>query len=171
MRNLLALLAILLFSHSVLANPTVFGMTIHSTTVDELKKLYRVEHSGMNKYSNGDMYTIAPTQIDFDGLQEVTTIFSKSGVLLAVLTNFPKDKFDYLNASIADRYKRIAQNIPFVGNKTATYINGETEIELNAPHLSFTMSLNYIHKDLLNAFQQQSEAEKKAKEQREGSML
>ncbi|OZA74278.1 MAG: hypothetical protein B7X74_02830, partial [Thiotrichales bacterium 39-47-5] len=59
----------------------------------------------------------------------------------------------------------------FVGNKSATYLDGNTEISLDAPHLSFEMSMNYISLDLLKAAKAQSSQEENNKKKRENSQL
>lgn len=101
----------------------------------------------------------------------MTIIFDTTGLLIAVITTLPKSKFDYLNQTLGGKYKRVSQNIPFVGNKSVTYRDGGTEITLEAPHMSFEMSMNYIRDDLMRAFNQQSEAEKRQKQQSEASQL
>jgi len=171
MKNTLIALFALLVSNIALADPTIFGLTISKTKVEELKNKYSVSYTGQNKYSGGDMYDISTGQIGFDGLNSVTAIFNKDGVLIAVLTELPKSKFDYLKSSLSNKYKLVSQKIPFVGNKSAKYRDGNTEIDLNAPHMSFEMTMNYIHKDLLRAFNNQSENEQRAKKQKESSML
>ncbi|TLM73182.1 hypothetical protein ACONUD_07470 [Microbulbifer harenosus] len=140
-------------------------------TESELKEMYQVSHTGTNKYSNGNMYSIPVSGIDFEGLQEVTAIFSRDGKLIGVLTKLPKRKFDYLNKVIAGKYRLVNQQIPFVGNKSATYRDGATEIMLEAPHMSFEMSMNYINDELMRAFNSQSEAEARQKERNEASQL
>lgn len=164
-------LAICFFSSVAFADPTIFNMELGKTTENQLKSMYNVQHAGTNKYSKGNMYSVPTSVINFDGLQEVSTIFDKKGVLVAVLTTLPKSKFDYLNQTLGGKYKRVSQNIPFVGNKSATYRDGGTEITLEAPHMSFEMTMNYIRDDLMRAFNQQSEAEKRQKQQSEASQL
>lgn len=117
------------------------------------------------------MYAVPASAIDFDGLRQVTTIFNKDGVLVAVLTTLPKSKFNRLNQILGGKYKQVSQNIPFVGDKSATYRDGETEITLNSPHLGFEMTMNYIRDDLTRTFNQQSEAEKRQKQQNDASLL
>ncbi|OOE49069.1 hypothetical protein BZG12_16260 [Salinivibrio kushneri] len=137
----------------------------------DLKAKYNVTHTGTNKYSSGNMYSIPVSSIDFQGLKEVTTIFSSDGKLVGVLTTLPKNKFDYLNKALSGKYKLVNQKIPFVGNKAATYRDGATEITLEAPHMSFDMSMNYINDELMRAFKQQSEAEARQKQKNEASQL
>lgn len=160
-----------LFSSIAFADPTVFNMELGKTTESQLKSMYKVKHAGTNKYSNGRMYTVPTSAIKFEGLKEVTTIFDEKGVLIAVLTTFPKFKFDDLNQMLGSKYKQVSQKIPFVGDKSATYRDGDTEITLDAPHLSFEMTLHYIRDDLVRAFNQQSEEEQRQKQQNEASQL
>lgn len=164
-------LSLSLLSSLAVADPTIFDMELGKTTESQLKSMYSVQHTGLNKFSRGNMYSVPASNIEFEGLQEVTTIFDRNQVLVAVLTNFPKSKFDYLNQVIGSKYKLVSQKIPFVGNKSATYRDGSTEITLEAPHMSFTMSMNYINDDLMRSFNQQSEAEQKQKQANEASKL
>jgi len=164
-------ISLIMFSSAAFADPTVFGMELGKTTEQELKSMYNVKNAGANKFSTGNMYNVPVGDINFEGLQEVTAIFSADGKLLAVLTTLPKSKFDYLNQTLGRKYKRVSQKIPFVGNKSATYRDGGTEITLDAPHMSFEMSMNYIRDDLMKKFNQQSEAEKRKKQANEASQI
>jgi len=164
-------LAASLFCSSAFADPQIFGMELGKTTEDQLKALYNVQHTGVNKYSSGNMYSVPISAIQFDGLKDVTTIFDSSGILVAVLTDFPKSKFDYLNRAIGAKYKQVSQNIPFVGNKSVIYRDGMTEITLDAPHMSFTMEMNYIRDDFMKTYNQKSQAEQRQKQQNESLQL
>ncbi|MCG3727728.1 hypothetical protein ACXHQN_16760 [Vibrio cincinnatiensis] len=165
------LFSLLFICNSVFANPTVFGLTIGETTVEQLKNTYHVSLKGINKYSQGEMYQIPQSQIQFEGISDVTTIFNRSNKLVAVLAELPKSKFDYLNETLAKKYQLVNQKLPFVGNKFVTYRSGDAEITLNAPHMGFQLSMNYIHTDLLKSFNSQSEREQEKKRQQESSML
>lgn len=164
-------LAITLLSSSAFADPTIFGMELGAMTEKDLKDTYNVRHTGMNKYSRGNMYSIPVSSIDFQGLKEVTTIFSAEGKLVAVLTTLPKAKFDYLNQALSGKYKKVSQKIPFVGNKSATYREGDTEIILEAPHMSFDMSMNYVNDQLMKSYKQQSKIEASQKQKSEAAQL
>lgn len=164
-------LALTLMSSMAIADPVVFGMELGKTTEDQLRAMYKATPTGTNKYSNGNMYSIPVSAISFEGLQEVTTIFGTDGKLLAVLTTLPKEKFEYLNNALSGKYKLEKQNIPFVGDKSASYRDGTTQITLEAPHMSFEMSMNYIQDDLMKNFKKQSEAESQKKKANEASQL
>lgn len=164
-------LALAMLSSSIFADPAIFGMELGKMTEKDLKAMYNVNHTGINKYSNGNMYSVPVSSINFEGLKEVTTIFSTDGKLVAVLTSLPKSKFDYLNKTLGGKYKLVSQKIPFVGDKKASYRDGATEITLDAPHMGFVMSMNYIRDDLMQAFNRQSQAEAQKKQQNEASQL
>lgn len=161
--------ALIIFPLISLADPTPFGLEIGKATLKEVKSKYNARKSGINKYSGGEMYELSG--IDFDGLQNVEAIFSKDGRLLALLTTLPKEKFNYLLDSLAKKYQLMSKNTPFVGNKIAKLTDGNTEITLEAPHMSFAMHMNYINKDLWEAYEAQSSSEEQQKQQKEESQL
>ena len=164
-------LTLSLLSSTVFADPTVFGMELGKTTEEQFKTMYSATHTGTNKYSNGNMYSVPVGSINFEGLQNVTAIFGTNGKLLAVLTTLSKSKFEYLHGTLGKKYTLLNQNIPFVGDKSASYKNGLTKITLDAPHMSFEMSMNYIRDDLMKKFNQESEEEKQKKRSNEASQL
>lgn len=90
---------------------------------------------------------------------------------MAVLTTLPKSKFNYLNNTLSKKYKRINQKIPFVGDRFVSYKSGDTKITLEAPHLSFQLSMNYIRNDLMRKFNKKSQADKRKKQKNEASQL
>lgn len=170
MKKLMAALLMFLPLAAV-ADPAPFGLEIGKTTVKEMTSKYGVTPNGVNKYSNGPMFKINVAELNFSGLKEATAIFSTDGVLLAILTTLPKSKFDYLLDALDDKYKLVSKKIPFVGNKKAKLIDGNTEITLSAPHMSFDMEMNYISKELWRTYKQQSSAEKEKKRKNEASQL
>ena len=171
MYKILVILTVLLVPTIVLADPSPFGLEIGRTTIKDLKAKYRCQSSGINQYSGGEMYDIMASEITFDGLATCRVIFSKDGKLLAVLTTLPKTKFDYLLSTLKSKYRLVKSTVPFVGDKSAKFIDGNTEVTLDAPHLNFTMEMNYINKDLMKSFKAQSSREQQKKTQKEASQL
>ncbi len=161
--------ALLALPMVAVADPTPFGLEIGKATIKDVKAKYSAQKTGINKYSGGEMYDISG--INFDGLQKATVIFSREGKLLAVLTTLPKSKFDGLLSALSNKYKLVSKQIPFVGNKSAKLVDGNTEITLDAPHLSFQMEMNYINKDLWKAYKSQSNKEREQKKKSEQSQL
>lgn len=110
------------------------------------------------------MYFINKKQLSLDGLKNVLLVFSeKENTLLAVIANFNQDKFDSLNNSLAQKYKLIEKNIPFVGNKYVTYKDDQSLIQLNAPHMSFELEVIYLYEEF---YKKIIKIEKSKKEQK-----
>lgn len=165
------ILSLALFSSITLADPSVFGMELGKTTETQLKEKHKLNHTGTNKYTDGNMYSVPISGIDFSGLKKVTTIFNKNGKLVAVLTTLPKSKYDYLKKTLDGKYKLTNEKKAFVGDKSSTYRNGSTEVTLEAPHMSFNMTMNYITDELSNAYNEKSEMERQKKRDKEASQL
>ena len=72
---------------------------------------------------------------------------------------------------MSGKYKTVSKQLPFVGNKKMVWADGNTEIVLDAPHLSFDMTMQYATKDLLRKFNQTSSDNSKAKAKSEASQL
>lgn len=158
-------------SITVWANPAPFGLEIGTTSIKELKAKYSVTQTGINKYSGGEMFKLNPSQLNFDGLKEATVIFDSNKKVTGILITLPKHRFDAVRKSLSSKYRVTKQQIPFVGNKSVTYSNNETEITLEAPHLSFDMSLNYISNTFLKKFNAQTQREAQQKRESEQSQL
>ncbi|MGS2743870.1 hypothetical protein ACU6TU_09755 [Halomonas sp. LS-001] len=169
-RPLLTLL-LAVFSHTALADPTAFGLTLGASSEAEMKAQYRVEHTGVNRYSDGNTYEIPAHQVAFNGLKKLTAIFDEDEVLVALLATFHKNRFDDLNQAIGQKYRRVNQQIPFVGNKKASFRDGDTQIILDAPHLSFELTLSYLRDNFNTAFNQRSQQEQRQRREQEASQL
>lgn len=156
---------------AAIADPAPFGLEIGKTTPESLQEQYRAEQSGLNKYTMGPMYTVDPSQVGFEGLQELTLIFSRNQKLQGVLATLHKNRFDRLYKMLRGKYQLVSKKIPFVGNKSAEFRDGQTDVRLNAPHLSFEMSMHYLHSDLVASFERQRAREKNEKRQRESGQL
>lgn len=169
-RYILTLLIIISCS-KIFAEPNPFGLEINKSTYKDVKKKYSGRFVGINKFSGGKMYDIYCNQINIDGLKEISTIFSKEGKLLAILTTFNKNKYDSLMSSLSQKYKLISKKDAFVGNKHATFKSDNTLIELNAPHMSFNLYLRYIHEDFNKQFLNTSEKEREASQEHQTSSL
>jgi len=159
----------MLLSIIAMANPAPFELEIEKTTIQELKQKYNVQKEGINKYSQGEMYSIL--DIGFDGIQNVTAIFDKNKKIVALLTTFPKSKFNYLMGLLQNPYQLVNKQIPFVGNKYAKFIDDNTEIVLDAPHLSFSMNMDYMSFAFRDKYQNSIETEKEEKVQEEQNAL
>ena len=136
-----------------------------------MKAAHSAKSAGTNAYSGGDMYELDVSRIEFEGLKSVLVIFNPSGKVEAVVATLNKDRFDAVAKGLSGKYKTVSKQLPFVGNKKMVWADGNTEIVLDAPHLSFDMTMQYATKDLLRKFNQTSSNNSKAKAKSEASQL
>lgn len=155
------------------AGTQVLGFEIGSTTLDqlrqELSKKTRIETSGTNKYSGGEMVTTNGSSYDIEGLTSVLYIFDDQKKLAAVVMDMDKHRFDAVFQFLNGKYKVVAQQRPFVGNQYARFQPSDAAIELDAPHLSFNMEVRYIRNDLMQKFKARSDADAAAKKKSEAA--
>lgn len=165
------IIATMLLSVIAYADPAPFGLEIGKASVADVKAKYSTKYTGINKYSNGDVYDLDVSELSLDGLESATVIFGANGKLQGVFCTLPKEKFKYLFGSLKSKYKLLNSNMPFVGDSSAKFVDGNTEITLNAPHMSFVMDMNYIDKNLMKRFKQQSSNEQQSKKKKEAAQL
>ena len=174
-KSLMLFMSIALFfvlsAKTVQADPAPLGLEVGKATLKDAKKAYRTEYSGMNQYSLGTMLKVSGDQTGISGVTEATLIFNLQERLVAVLLELPKSRFDALYEALSNKYRVTSREIPFVGNKKVVMRDGHTEITLNAPHMSFEMSLNYIEDGLNQSYKDQKNKEERAKKQQEASNL
>ena len=169
LKKILLLSFILL--NKAIAAPAPFGLEIGKTTLSEAQKKYPLQKSGSNKWTQGPMFKINPSNIQFDGLKSIELIFSKENKLLAVLTSLHKGKFYALQQQLQKKYKLISQSTPSVGNKNAKFVEENVEIFLEAPHMSFDMSMNYIDKEFYSVYETAAAQEKQKQHEKEAAQL
>lgn len=148
------------------ADPAPLGLELGKATVKEAKSKYKLQADGINKYSLGPMFRMEGSQTGIEGLSEATLIFDEKSRLVAVILDFPKSYWDKVYPALKKKYKLVDSRIPFVGDKYAEFKDGASTIMLNAPHLSFTMSVLYARDEFLEAFYRIQEQEKRAKQRK-----
>lgn len=88
------------------------GQTIGKSTIDDLKKSKcPVTSQGVNKFSNGSMFTGRGNCYGIDGLEKALFIFNQSGVLEAVLLTFDKSQFQSVASSLKQKYTRKTKEV------------------------------------------------------------
>lgn len=171
MKNLFCAVLLTLFSLPAWAGTSVFGLELQKSTLQEAKQLYGGRETGINKFSEGPMLSVSPDKVGFEGLKELTLIFNRENKLVAVLSNLEKVRFNDVHRLLKDKYPIKSTYIPHVGNKKVLYSSGQDEIELNAPHMSFDMSLAYYTKQFLKSYETTIAKEEKQKRSQEAGRL
>lgn len=174
------LFSIILLSLSSIAfaDPIVFSMELGKTTESEVKEMYRLIDDGVNYYSNGNQYLVDVKDVDLEDLEKLSIIFDEQKTLVAVLAkvketnHMPHSKFEYLYKILAQKYRLVKKERPFVGTQFAKFKNGKTEITLEAPHMGgFKIHLEYIREDFLKKYRQISKQDKEEKTKEDSSLL
>ena len=155
------------------AGTQVLGFELGVSTADRVKqdlvKKTKVEDVGTNKFTGGPMLKTKGTSYEIEGLNEVLYIFDEKKVLVGVVMGMNKARFDAIFQFLSSKYKVASQQRPFVGDQFARFKPSDAFIEIDAPHLGFTMEVRYIRNDLMQKFNAQSEAEAAAKRKSEAS--
>ena len=149
------------------------GLTLGRATLADVRtKLGAQTHladEGTNAYSNGPMLRTDGAGLGVDGLSNLVLIFDRNHVLAGVLMTLPKAPTDMMRR-FAGKYKLVDNQVDtFLDKGYARYSRGDSVIEIDAPHLSFTMEVRYLTRQLQADFQRQSteEATRKRHEQTE----
>ncbi|MBI3478770.1 MAG: hypothetical protein HY016_00185 [Nitrosomonadales bacterium] len=177
MKNLVFILSLFfsLIAHAYANNAAPFGQELGVATYAQVKQQVGdksdLSDAGTNKYSGGRMLQGDGRGLGIEGLSKVTFIFDRADKLAGVLMTLPKDSFKPTLKALSAKYKLVDSEVPFVGNASAKLKQGDSVIELDAPHLSFEMKVLYLTNGLKQAFQQQSSNERVTKEKRQADMF
>jgi hypothetical protein len=142
-RVVLAVLA--LMPAAGLAQVQVLGFEIGVATAADVKKQLakqtRVTDAGTNKFSNGPMLRTDGAGYEIESLNNVLYIFDGDQKLAAVIMTMGKHRFNDIFGFVSSKYKVKAQQRPFVGDQYARLLAPNTVIELDAPHLGFSLDV------------------------------
>lgn len=134
------------------------GFAVGKATLKEVKAGVpggaKLSNEGTNRYSKGPMFKAQGRAFDIEGLQDVWFVFDEREALVAVQMTMAKSGFERVYQNLAGKYRLVSKDTPFVGNKSACFQQGDIVIELEAPHMSFEMTVTYK----TTGFEKQAEA-------------
>ncbi len=177
MRRLIILLAFLIVASTAHAGePQPLGIELGASVAEVTKTFHnhQLRDKGTNAYSNGPMLQMDGTGLDIDGLQTVLFVFDGESKMTALMMTMDaggmgKGNFEKVQSFLRKSYPLKSSDNPFVGNKHAVFETAASRIELDAPHMSFDLTVTYMTKVFFKAFREARQAEEKNKEQSEGS--
>lgn len=151
------------------SNAAPLGFELGVATLNDVKTglsdKAKLSDAGINKFSEGKMFNVAPDRLGIDGLQKVLFIFDSSDVLAAVVLTMNKDPKGTFKI-LSGKYRPVSNNIDsFMNNGSARLERGDSLIEIEAPHLSFSMDVTYITKRLKSVFNKTTSNDSAAKQQ------
>jgi len=152
-----------------------FGLSVGTTSLDEaraqLSAQTRLEALGENRWTNGPMFKSSGAGLGLNGLQEALFIFDTDATLAGVILYLNKNRYQDFKGMLSEQYQLISDQAPFVGNQLATFRQDDVTIEAEAPHMSFQMEIRYLHRSLIEAYNQGSQREQQEQRRQESSQL
>lgn len=135
--------------------PKPLGIAL-GTPMDEVKRVLAdrpFQDNGVNRYTSGPMYVVDGKGLGVSDLQRVLLIFDADRRLAALMMTMDvggmgKPNFDRVLSHLKERYKTERIVNPPVGDKGAEFQTPGAQISIDAPHMSFQMTVAYMTKAL-----------------------
>ncbi len=179
MKKLLFIALTLVSTLSFAANAAPFGQEVGvakcKDVIKNMSDKVKFTQNGVNKFTNGPMYVGDADNLGFDGAKSILLICDQSDVLSALQLTLAKgsfsEGFDKYSKMLKAKYKQVKMVNPYVGNKYAKYSQGNSIIELDAPHLSFDMALTYETNQFDKSYKDTTTTEKNNKQKQQMNNL
>ncbi|TCM65087.1 hypothetical protein EC844_11650 [Acinetobacter calcoaceticus] len=152
----------------------VLGFKLQDSTFDSVKARLKNYQLGGESYAGGPVLENDGSGFDIEGLRSTQFAFDANNKLHYVFMNIDgtQDKqasYNRIVSYIKERgYKVVRSKEPFVGDRLTEFVSPAQEtITVSAPHLDFTVYVEYVSPKFLqmrNATQQQSQQDKTNKE-------
>lgn len=147
------------------------GQASRQAVIDGLNGRTKLVPNGTNRYSGGAMLKAPGDNLGIENLQTVQFIFDTKDVLVCTQMQMHKGamdaNFEAVYQRLAAKYKVVTKQIPFVGDKYVRFRQGDVVIDLEAPHMSFTMTVTYMTTGFVRAYETASRREAEEKERNE----
>lgn len=183
MHRLLIILAVafLLGANAAFAEPaTPFGLVPGKTTLAEVQtgiaERTTLRQAGVSAVVGGPILKGDGAGLEFPDLQGISLIFDETNVLQYVQLTLPKGglgnpMFVRMDGQLSKKYRRTRHVAPFVGNQSAVYQSDNVEIQLDAPHLSFELTVAYLTPVFKKAFATYERTQRQARARQERDNL
>lgn len=169
--TLLTISSTIIFAANAVPFGQEVGVTKCSATVESLSDRVTFKKNGTNKYTHGDMYLGNANNLGFDGAISILLICSQDdtleGLQLTLDQGGMKGNFNKYNSMLKSKYKPVKVINPYVGDKYAKYKQGNSIITLDAPHMSFEMTITYATNQLIKSYDSTTKTEAKNKQKQQ----
>lgn len=145
--------------------------TLMSARTQAIEKGYAHKIEGENKYTGGLMLDVDVSAAQVNGVKKLILIFDQQEVLQGVTFTTRKNHFHDFDGFMSQKYIPVTRQAPAVGNKYVEYRAPNAIIKVNAPHLSFDMTITYASQDLQDTFERMSSNENTAKRKKAASQF
>ena len=149
-----------------------FGLSIGTSQPDEvLERFPDAVEVGSNSWTGGAMYRVEGAHLPLQGARRATFVFGQDDRLDAVLITLNKRRFDAVRRLLDEQYPRVSARIPHVGDAHVEWRVGDVIIELDSPHMSFDMQLEYQTRRFVDQFESGMRERQESQRRQEGSQL
>lgn len=151
-----------------------FGLGVNVSKLADTQRALapaKPQDGGTNKYTGGAMLKSGGEGLGVEGLRSLVAIHDASGLLRVVIMDIGNSRFDAVFRHLSGKYKLVRKQIPFVGDRYAEFQAGNGLVTVEAPHMSFDMTVMYIDQATFKAFKAQNAAEQSRKSQKESSQF
>lgn len=153
-----ALFIFLLFPTSkIYANPSPLGIELNKSTLDDVKKSYRILISTpmfLEGYYNN---LLDEKTIRVEGLSTASVISNKNNIIESVVLLLDKNKFTEVNQTLSEKYKVVFSNLLSDGDREVKLQDGDCEIIIQISQRDLTMTVIYATKNLANQYYNRTE--------------
>jgi len=123
-------------------------------------------------WSGGELLTLSTQAVpEIQDLQKAYVVCNRAGAVIAVELTLPKAKREQTIAQLDRKYRSVQRDIPFVGSAFISWRAKNATIDLDAPHLDFSMYLTYLAPGAKATYQAHVAAQRRALEQKQASKL
>ena len=105
------------------------------------------------------MLSVDVSAAHVNNVKDLTLIFDENELLQAISFETDKYNFKAIDEYVSQKYQPVKRQVPFVGDKYAEYRSPNALIKINAPHMSFQMTITYVSQDMWDKFNRVSKAE------------
>lgn len=181
MKTIIAILFLTFSLIPVLASASeaaqVLGYTFGASTHAEVESSLRERGGqpldrGISAHANGPMLRAGtPRNLGIEGLQDALMIFNERRILTAAQLKLPKHRYDAIVAALKAKYPLLREQRPHVGNRAAEFRSGDVLITVDAPHMSFDMTVSYRTFEFQRAMDEAARSEAEQKRQNDLNQL
>jgi hypothetical protein len=168
--RLFYILFISIFNLNTSANPAPLGFELNKASIADVEQVYQITKKERNHW-DGYNYYVNVRDVKLEGLTELLVICNDDNIIQAIILTINNDKFTEFYELLSEKYKLTHSQNPNLGNKEIRFADGSCTIILDAPLLSFSMSLIYITDEFLTKFKGKQKEEEKVKKAKGKELL
>jgi hypothetical protein len=153
----------------------VFGLHVGSAEITEVRSAAVAlgaseSDRGISAVTEGPLLKYRG-DFGLEGTTASVFLFDKGGKLVAVSLEIDKRQYDRIVDVLKAKYRVVNELRPFVGDRSVRLVAGNIDIRLDAPHMSFEMTLTYGTEAFWQTLLEWQRAKEQARRSQQASQL